>query len=605
MAHALLHVSRDRERFEQDLTRLNSFKKITASRHPVCESASLAIAPAENGQSIPVEHSRDGKTWIVALGTWLPLPASRGKDTRWLLDTYKRDGVIALSRQIQGIFIIIVGDTEKGCVQVITDRCGSLHVFYRATPHGHAVCTTSAVLAASSPLDPIAAHEFVATGIIYEDRTLFKEVKKLPPATVTTFSEEGKPSFESYWNPLEIAAESISCNDAADALHASLTRVLGALPESSRPLVSDLTGGYDSRLLLAGLLKAGIRFETTVSGKEAHPDVVVAGEIARKMGIRHGHITSDEVLDGNSFLSAVRLTDGEYDAFDYARIQRIHRDLSSRYAMSLNGSFGELARGYWWELLWPRIGKQVPLDVAMIARKRFAAIPYDKSVFIGNANIPLTEHMTAVLERTERHALNQPNTTQLDWAYYTLRMQRWQGRIASSTNQIWQSISPIGFPEVLDPILATEAKGRFGSLLARTVFEKHAPQLARIPLEHGYPPCRATLLNIWKFTPLANYYAKKVCEKLFRRFTALQTPKRTNSRPSPSLRESKAQLFADCLIDDWLEDPVLLETGFFNENRLRAIMDPRRSIGGRALEQWRRLLTLEALLRLLREPAHR
>ena len=35
-----------------------------------------------------------------------------------------------------------------------------------------------------------------------------------------------------------------------------------------------------------------------------------------------------------------------------------------------------------------------------------------------------------------------PNTSQMDNAYLTLRMQRWQGRIASSTNQIWPALSP-------------------------------------------------------------------------------------------------------------------------------------------------------------------
>ena len=604
MAHALLHVSRDRERFEQDLARLNSFKKISATRHRVSDFSSLAIAPAENGQLISVDHSQDAKTWIVALGTWLPIPARRGLNTRWLVDTYKRDGVIALSRQIEGIFAIIVGDIEKRCVHVITDRCGSLHIFYRTVPGGYALCTSSAVLSARSQLDPIAVHEFVATGIIYEDRTLFNEVRKLPPATVTTFSDGGKFLLESYWTPSEIPAESIDCNDAADAVHASLTRVLSALPESSRPLVSDLTGGYDSRLLLAGLLKAEVPFETTVSGNEAHPDVLVAKEIAQRLGIRHGHLTSGEALDGDSFLSAVRLTDGEYDAFDYARIQSIHRNLSSRYAMSLNGSFGELARGYWWELLWPRLGKRAPLDASLVARKRFAAVPYNKSIFNGGANISLAEHMTEVIKRAENLARNQPNTTQLDWVYYTLRMQRWQGRIASSTNQIWRSISPIGFSEVLDPILATKAKGRFGSLLARVIFERHAPLLASLPLEHGYPPCRVTPMNIWKFVPLANYYANKAREKLLQRFGMHLPSNKAELTAPPPLIESNAKLFADCPIEEWLKEPLLLETGLFNENCLRALMNPSRSIGGTTLQQWRRLVTLEALLRLLRDPVN-
>ena len=601
MAHALLHVSNSsdiQELFNRDLNRLNTFKQIAANSHPIGDYSAVALAPAKAGQTVSVDYSTDGKTWLAALGTWLPLPSRRGADTQWLLDACLRDGPVALSRQLQGIFVVFIGDKTTGKVHVITDRCGSLHVFYRTTPNGHAICTSSAVLSSGSPLDPVAVHEFIATGIVFEDRTLFRDVRKLPPASVATFCCDGKYTVEQDWTPSEIRAESLGCNEAADAVHAALTRVLRALPETRQPLVSDLTGGYDSRLLLAGLLDAAIPFETTVSGSETLPDVIVAQHIAQAFGIRHGRIAPGTELDGESFQSAVRMTDGEYDAFDYARILRVHRELSSRYAMSLNGSFGELARGYWWELLWPRLGKKVPLDVGKIARKRFAALPYDKSIFTGAARLSLEKHMTEVLERAREPARNLPNTTQLDWIYYTLRMQRWQGRIASSTNQLWRSFSPISFAEVLDPILAAKANGRFGSLLARTLFERHAPRLANIPLEHGYPPCRITPFNFWRFMPLANYYAEKVWKKLAQRVGRQVVSTTPASQKAQSLRESNARLFAECGIDQWLTNPRLTDTGLFDKNRLQAALDPDRSLGGTALEQWRRLVTLEALLRL-------
>lgn len=605
MAHALLHVSSNKdilELFDRDLNRLNAFKQISASNLAIGEFSALALAPAKAGQAASVAYSLDGKTWIAALGTWLPLPARRGADSQWLLDVYLRYGPVGLSKQLQGIFAIFVGDKTTGNVHVITDRCGSLHVFYRTTPNGHAICTSSAVLSSGSPLDPVAAHEFIAGGIIFEDRTLYRDVRKLPPASVATFFSNGKCSIEQYWMPSEIRAESLDCTEAADTVYSALTRVLRALPETPKPLVSDLTGGYDSRLLLAGLLDAGIPFETTVSGSETLPDVIVAQLIAQAFGIHHGRIAPGHALDGESFLSAVRMADGEYDAFDYARILRVHRELSSKYTMSLNGSFGELARGYWWELLWPKLGSKVPLDVAMVARKRFAALPYDKSIFAGEARFSLENHMAEVLERTRARASELPNTTQLDWIYYTLRMQRWQGRIASSTNQLWQSFSPISFAEVLDPILATKAKGRVGSLLVRVLFERHAPGLASIPLEHGYPPCRITPFNFWRFMPLANYYAEKVWKKLAQRFGRQVVSTTPDSQKAQSLRESNAGLFAECGIDQWLADSRLANTGLFDNNRLQAALDPERSLGGTALEQWRRLVTLEALLRLADSP---
>ena len=71
-----------------------------------------------------------------------------------------------------------------------------------------------------------------------------------------------------------------------------------------------------------------------------------------------------------------------------------------------------------------------------------------------------------------------------------------------------------------------------------------------------------------------------------------------DSQKAQSLRESNARLFAECGIDQWLVTPRLAETGLFDKNRLLAALDPDRSLGGTALEQWRRLVTLEALLRI-------
>ena len=147
MAHALLHVSNSseiQELFNQDLNRLNAFKQLSARRYPTGEFSALALAPAQAGQPASLAWSLDGKIWVAALGTWLPIPARRGADTQWLLDVFLRDGPVALSKQLQGIFVVFVGDKTTGKVHVITDRCGSLHVFYRTTPNGHAICTSSA-----------------------------------------------------------------------------------------------------------------------------------------------------------------------------------------------------------------------------------------------------------------------------------------------------------------------------------------------------------------------------------------------------------------------------------------------------------------------------
>jgi hypothetical protein len=182
--------------------------------------------------------------------------------------------------------------------------------------------------------------------------------------------------------------------------------------------------------------------------------------------------------------------------------------------------------------------------------------------------------------------------------YFTLRMQRWQGRIASSTNQLWPAFSPAGFAQVLDPILAAKAGTRFRSLLVRKVFARFSPGLSRIPLEHGYPPMPATPLNLWRFSPLIGHYAGKVLSKVAARSGLGQSAHAaTGPTPTQALHPENSVLFRETDLLGWMNEPLLSETGLFRSDSLRALLDPNGVSGGIHVDQWRRLVTLEFLLR--------
>jgi hypothetical protein len=604
MSHAFLFVpttpSADGAgEFRKGVQALAGFKAVEITDTATSGVASVAVAPNRKAAGKRVYRSGDGQIWIVDLGTWLPLPAKSGCDASWLVEQYRNHGVREMARRLQGVFSLLIVDLRSRRVHVVTDRCGSLHVYYRRFPDGYAVCSSSAVLAlcADSRLDPIAVHEFVATGIVYEERSLWADVQKIGPATVLTFDGSGVDE-QTYWTFSEVDAEKLNLEEAVEQTHHGLVEVLKALPDGDQPLISDLTGGYDSRLLLAGLLDAGRPFRTTVSGSTSdHPDVVVAGRIASEFGLQHQHVMSERVPSAEEFDAALRMTDGEYDAFDYARILHTHRLLSAGNRMSLNGSFGELARGYWWELLWPNLAQHRSLDAEMVARRRFAAVAYDASIFDVAGQLNLRSHMAEVVSHAIRPIAGFPNTSQMDCVYFTLRMQRWQGRIGSSTNQLWPAFPPIGFAQVLDPILAARAKTRFRSLLVRRLFARFAPRLSRLPLEHGYPPMPATAMNLWRFAPVLAHYGGKVVSKVSARLAAGNSARVAEPAPALALRPENAAIFCDTDMAVWMRSPLLQETGLFRPEPLRAMLNPDGTASGGQVEQWRRLATVEALLR--------
>src|SRR4029078_287135 len=100
----------------------------------------------------------------------------------------------------------------------------------------------------------------------------------------------------------------------------------------------DLTGGYDSRSVVAAFLNAGIKFEKTVVGNDSDPDVVISKSLSKLIGAENRHFESDTAVSTESLKEALLLSDGECDLIQYSKVQSLHRALSSEFDVSVNGS---------------------------------------------------------------------------------------------------------------------------------------------------------------------------------------------------------------------------------------------------------------------------
>jgi asparagine synthase (glutamine-hydrolysing) len=505
------------------------------------------VAPVDTrDETRAYARSADGQFDVIVAGTWFARGVT-ATSAEALAAWISREGVDAIASALEGPFAIAVHDRFRGLLHVVTDIAGTMHVFCVRNDSGWMISTSSAWLAAMgrTDLDPIGLHEFIATGIVFEDRTLWRGVHKIGPARITTFAADGKTSSRQYWSFAGLQPERDDLDTSVQRLSASLANAARLIGARYPRVLCDITGGYDSRATIAGFMLAGVPFAGTVSGAETSPDVVISHAIAERFAIPHRRAVPSLRYDRTELERSTALTDGEYDAVEYARIAAIHREHATGHDISVNGSFGELARGYWWELLWPAIGRRKVLDCEMLSRRRFAAFPYDATVFADGARFDLTRHMTSVIARVNDPVRDMPNTTQMDHSYFALRMQRWQGRIASSTSRIFPGLSPFAFRSVLEATLEARASSRIRSLLIRTVLARHAPTLARIPLEGGYPAVPATASKLHLFWPLIPHYAERVRSKLAR----MGPPRVTRPAPSaafgfPEAEDAFAPLFA-------------------------------------------------------------
>ena len=560
------------------------------------EWASAAVYPRRNGSGSRIATDSGTGSWLLAIGSWFHRDGyTAGAESR-LLGRYLAAGPAELSRELEGFFVIVIGDARTREVVTLTDLVGSCHGFVRASQNWTALSGSSLLLAAlsDSTLDPVGCQEFLSTGIIYEDRTYYKEVRKLGPASIFRYRSGVNAGQQRYWQITDLDPESLNGEDSIRKLWAVLVRAVGRVRDSSLRPVCDLTGGYDSRVLTAAFLAVNAHFSTVVSGAPSCRDVVVSRGLAQQLSLPHLHVEPDVNITFEHLRKVLAFTDGECDLFEYARVLHVHEILSERFDLSINGSFGELARGYWWELLFPRAGARRRLDASMLARLRFAAHPTNVSIFHPELRLNLVDHFAATIERTNAGLFDLPNSLQVDHAYLMMRMQRWQGRIASSTNRLWPCLSPFLFSSVLETILQTQTFLRRRGLLVRKMLAEFQPQLARYPLEQGYPALPVTWRTIYRFWPVPLYYGKKLLKK------GLLQLGYVDARRVPSVRSSKAiQFWKQEEAQALLRPAGMKSAALFDSTALEAFIERSRLGNFVPNGGWSRLLTLEYTLQVL------
>lgn len=531
-------------------------------------------------------------SWLVAVGSWFHADGYGSGDESRLLQRIVETGVARVTHALEGFFAIVFCDARSREIFAITDLMGSRHCFIRVMGDCVVLSTSSLLLATlgDATPDPLGCEEFLRAGAIYEDRTLFREVKKLAPAALYRFAGDAIADAVRYWRISDLDPEAFDGDEAARSLGERLILAAQRIARVYRRPVCDLTGGYDSRLVVAAFLSAGIEFETTVAGRDADLDVVISRGLSELIGAPNRRFERSGEISLERLKQAMLLTDGECDLINYAQVQSLHSALAAEFDVSVNGSYGEIARGYWWETLFPKTGRREQVDYRRLAAKRYAADPCSHDLFPPGVGLDIVEHLAAIISRLNRNLTEWPNTAQMDHAYLTLRMQRWQGRIASATDQIWPCLSPFMFRSALEVALQTTARARKHSRLARSLLLMMHPQLAAYPLEYGHPATPLTMKNLPRFTPAAWRYVGKAWDRANARWF-----NRSSAAIGPE--SDRLRLWGDEEVRETLNPVNMRLNRLIDRSWLQNFLESSKLPGFAFDHQWSRLLSAEMTLR--------
>lgn len=286
--------------------------KVTA-RFSTNAPASAANVSARRIRSTPIETARTGATgrqlWIAGL------PTAPGRSLNEALGAVL-NGHLAATVQaltsLDGAFAAFVWDPAVRKLVIVSDFFGAQPLYMRRTPGEIAFAGTIGELADARGPDPAGWGAFIGFGNFIGDRTSVADVTRVPPATILEYEPDSdRLSTRTYWKWPEVQPQ-ITEPDTGELLD-----LLAASIDAYREYGSDgtllLSGGYESRLLAALLVRRGMRPSAlTLRNPYEHLEIDgrFAARIARELDIRHDIRDPDpNFFSTEKYVEYVRLND--------------------------------------------------------------------------------------------------------------------------------------------------------------------------------------------------------------------------------------------------------------------------------------------------------
>ena len=150
-------------------------------------------------------------------------------------------------------------------------------------------CWAAAVTGRMGDPDPAMAGAFLSLGYPIGATTPFRGVRALGGDLALRLTD-GQLADEQLTDGRLAVAQAGADNErpaGAERVAEALTEAVRPLGGAGAPVELSLTGGKDSRLVAAALAAARVPFRARTHGFAGHPDVVVAGLIADRLGVEH------------------------------------------------------------------------------------------------------------------------------------------------------------------------------------------------------------------------------------------------------------------------------------------------------------------------------
>jgi len=212
-------------------------------------------------------------------------------DTEAILHLFEEEGE-ACVEELRGMFSFAIWDRNRRRLVAARDRLGKKPLYYTTQAGLFAFASELKALKAvpglSFTLDPQAVDDFLSLQYVPSPRTIFREVRKLPPAHILTVQAD-RLEVHRYWEPPS-RQEDRSEEHWIEDLRSVVEEAVRLRLVSDVPIGAFLSGGVDSSIVVALMSRlSGTRVKTFSIGfsDPAYDELRYARLVAEKYATDH------------------------------------------------------------------------------------------------------------------------------------------------------------------------------------------------------------------------------------------------------------------------------------------------------------------------------
>lgn len=369
-----------------------------------------------------------------------------------------------------------------GTLEAFSDRSG-LHQIFRGAGDEAVLSNRASLVAAildDRRADPSGLRWLGAMGYRAGTATAYRAVRQIAQEHSVTIDARGVHERPMPASIVDLCGERGWRPALEDDLDSGIAQAKAAILlgiGADGPVDLPITGGKDSRVILALCLAAGLRdrLRLFTRGYEGHPDVVTGAGIAAALGLPHrreaphgsdepAHWTTTRFFD--KLMAQAWQTNGMVGGWDLILGERIATETL------ITGHMGEVLKAY--------SKKPLPegrLDPVAMVRLQ---APFDP---MGLLRADARAEMVAMLaaEMDDARAKGATEADLPDLFYYRNRIPNWLGAIRAIKSFERQPVVPLGSPALLRLAFRLTPAERKRELLHYRIVGRCAPELLSLP----------------------------------------------------------------------------------------------------------------------------